>query len=196
MKFLDGFAGVISVTLTGVPGLISHNVVPQGADASSRNGRKITVRSLEVTGSMVLPSTVTLGDMDQRCRIIFYIDKQTNGGFPFVDQLLASLPEIGTPSIFSFYDLNEEGRFVFIYDEIFDLPVRAIKDSTGENAPSTTSFGFSRDLNVPIEYDQSATTGAIGTQRTNNIGSLLICEQAAVQPTVAYGFRIRYTDSC
>lgn len=194
LKFLDGFSGVVTSKSTGEIVLLSHNIVPQGTAQSSRIGRKITIRSLDVRGGMILPSTGLTDDMDNRLRIVFYIDTQTNGASATVPEIFRPLPSIGVVSIFSFYELSNESRFQIIYDETFDFPIGAI-DLLGENAPISQSFAFSCNLDLPIEYDATATTGAIGTQRTNNIGSLVIAEQGAVLPSIGYGFRIQYTDS-
>lgn len=194
-KFLDGLVGPITALTAGVFLSTSHNFVPQGFAENERIGRKITIKSLEVRGSIVLPPTETLGNMDNRVRIIFYIDHQTNGAAATLDEIVNTS---GTVSINAFRDLANQQRFRLIYDTWFDLPVRAVLQdaaTTGDNVPSSTGFKFVRKLNLSIQFDDGVTTGAISSQRTNNIGAFCICEQTSVAPIVAYTFRIRYTDA-
>lgn len=188
-KFFDIFASA-TASLTGVIVAASHNVIPQGTGPSERLGRKITIRSLQVQGSFQLPTTLVVAHMAQRIRIVFYIDTATNGSARPVDEMLSGPPT----SIFAFRELSNEPRIPFIYDEQFDVPVWAVH-STGTSIPTTTGFEFNCKLNLPIEFDASATTGEIATQRTNNIGSFIVCEAGDNPATVAYVSRIRYTDS-
>lgn len=190
LKFLDGFSGIHTAGVFGNIVVVSHNVVPQGTGQTQRVGRKIIVQSLSVRGSMQLPSTSTIGDMDQRLRIVFYVDTQTNGSNPIIPEMLNGDPV----SIFTFRELSNLSRIKFIFDETFDMPVLAMTGG-GVSAPTSTGFRFSRKLNLPIEYDATATTGALATQRTNNIGSFMISEQTDVAPTILYVWRIRYTDA-
>ncbi len=71
---------------------------------------------------------------------------------------------------------------------------------SGAGNGSTNVFGeddindtFFKECNIPIEYDNSATTGVITSMRTNNIGVLLLSRDGAIGIFVSK-MRIRYTD--
>lgn len=194
-KFLDGTSGPITALTTGAFMHTTMNFVAQGTTESERIGRKIVVKSLEVRGEIRLPDTGTLLNMDQRVRLIYFIDKQTNGAAATLDEIVNTS---GTVTINAMRDLANQQRFRVIYDKMFDLPVRAViqdSTSTGDSVPIEIGFKFMRKLNLPIEFDNGVSTGAISSQRSNNIGSFCISSSTSVAPVVSYTFRIRYADA-
>lgn len=194
-KFLDGTSGPITALVAGAFMHTTLNFVAQGTTQSQRVGRKITVKSLEVRGDIKLPDTGSLLFMDNRVRLIFFIDKQTNGAAATLDEIINLS---GTVTINSFRDLANQQRFRIIYDQWFDLPVRAVlQDSaaTGDSVPIELGFKFKKALNLPIMFDDGVSTGAISSQRSNNIGSFCIASQSVIAPIVSYTFRIRFTDA-
>lgn len=187
--------GPITSSTTGAFLISTHNTVPQNLTESGRTGRTILITSLQVRGTIQLSTDPTIGNLDQRVRIIFFIDSQTNGEAATLDEIINTS---GTVDIDSFRDLANIQRFRVIYDRVFDLPVQGVaQDSatTFESIPISKGFQFSRKLNLKIQYDDGVTTGAISTQRSNNIGAFSVCEAGQKAPTVVYTSRIRYTDA-
>lgn len=188
MKFLDT---TVAATVAGTGGSIlspSLNIVPQDNTQSGRSGRKITIRSLMLRGAVTKPTTVTATTTSEHVRVILYQDKQTNGAAATVTGILASA------NWRSFNNLSNKSRFKIHKDWLVTLNNQSGSwDGTNENYGEVAEqITFFKKLNVPIEFDDSVTTGAIGSQRTNNFGVLIISQSGL--GTVDYIVRIRYTD--
>ncbi len=195
LKFLDGQLTNQSITATGTFLFTTHNIVAQGNSQSERIGRKITIRSIRVKGTIKMFAQDQIGDMEQRVRILFVVDSQANGAAPTIDEVLNFAGVLG---INSFRDLANVRRYRVIYDRVFDLPVMGVAAdgiSTFLNIPTSKGWGFSKKMHLPIEYDSSSTTGSLSTQRSNNIFSFAIAENTNESPFVSFVFRIRYSDA-
>lgn len=194
-KFLDGEIDIVTIPDTGAMLASSHNVVVQGNAEDQRIGRKIMIKALHVKGQVALLGTTLTTDMEQRVRVIFAVDKQTNGAAA----TLADVIDFAGVEINAFRNLANVSRFDILYDRTFNLNVTAIAQSaagTFVSAPQTYGFSFSKRLNLPIEFDATATDGSLATQRTNNIFAFAIAQEGgtAKDPEVSYIFRIRFTD--
>lgn len=194
LKFLDTVKVATAIGTTGTALSTTLLVIPQGNGESERQGRKVTIRSIQFRGKVNFPSTSTILDMDQRVRILVYVDSQTN-------KLAAPLADIvntaGTVDIDAFRDLSNTSRFKVLMDRIVNLPVHAVRQSSatvGANVPQLHSWQFFKKLNVPIEYDSSADDGTLATITSNNIGIFAISHTATEAPLVGYTCRVRYTD--
>lgn len=161
-------------------------VVPEGNGESDRIGRKITIKKIYWKYQFVLPTTATAADTSDIVRLMLVQDTQTNGAqFVATDLLDSDVYD-------SFRNLANSSRFRVLMSK--DIPV-----STMAGVGSTAAFGENRKwqagakfCSIPIEYDNSANTGAITTVRTNN---LYWVTQSVSGLCQAVGtVRIRYTD--
>ncbi len=182
LKFFDKTLGTTVVTTAGILEATVNDII-QGPCDDERVGRKVTLRSLEVKGQMVLVSTTARADTTNRVRLVWYIDHQTNGVVAAVLELLA------TAGLESFRNLPNQGRFSILYDCTFDLNCRCA--GTADFGAFTQGFEFKVPLNLPIEF--SGTTGLLATIRSNNIGFLMISKRS-IGSTVEWHSRVRYTD--
>ena len=53
---------------------------------------------------------------------------------------------------------------------------------------------YLKNLNLPIEYDANATSGAVATIRSNNIGLIVCGSNATNLSAVKLNVRVRFTD--
>lgn len=188
-KFLDTTEAQTAVAIAGTIGQQSLNVIPQDDTQSGRIGRKVTVKSLFIKGQIILPATTVAANTTDLMRIIVYIDKQTNGASAAVATLLE------TAAINSFRNMANVSRFQILFDKTFTLRCDAGGAPTATPSFNTVVRHFQINvtkLNVVIEYDATATTGAIATQRTNNIGQMALTLSNLA--TLGYTARIRYDD--
>lgn len=172
-------------------GMTFHNltIVPQDNTENGRVGRKITIRNIHVKGSLVMaPATVATNTAN----IIKYMivqDTQTNGAqFGATDLLEGDV-------IDEYRNLANQTRFKVLASKYCYL-------NAGGAAASGAAFVFSQDakwfkfnkrVQIPIEYDNSSTDGAITSVRTNNI--YLVSQSINGTGVAAAGnVRIRYTD--
>lgn len=189
MKFKDTTIS-ISGNTSGALGT-SFNLVAQGDTEQERNGRKITVKKVHFRGQVDFNATSTI--TQDSARIIFYLDKQANGAVATVAGILQ-----GTPNALSFNNLSNSSRFVILKDYYipFDTPNFAFVPSTDAfvGGTNTVKISFNKKCNIPIEFDASATTGAITTIRSNNIGCMMITDEASTCVLVGVA-RIRFSDN-
>lgn len=195
MKFLDQNIADAAIAAGGTIFLNGSTEasllrIPEGNGESERIGRKITVRKLawrftikltEVDGAAnpVNPDTI---------RVILYLDKQANGAAAATQDILEDNEFI------SFNNLANSKRFRTLMDRTYDINCHAgggdgvASDWVGTRVSDT----FFKNVNIPIEYDNSATTGALATIRSNNINVLLLGQTGTC--SFDSKMRIRYTD--
>ncbi len=162
--------------------------IAEGNGESDRIGRKITVRSIHWKYSMQMPNQSQAANASEDLRIILYLDKQTNGAAATVLNILESA------DYQSFRNLSNSGRFQILHDRTYSLNAQGGggDGTTNFTTEVTRSVTWSKQVNIPIEYDNSATTGVITSMRSNNIGVLTISRDG--RPVLDSKMRIRYTD--
>lgn len=188
LKFLD--TALTDATVAAAGAFFNLVVIPQGDTESERNGRKVTVRKLSFRARVTLPSQTAVGTTSAQYRILIVCDKQTNGA------QFAATDLLETATTLSFNNLANSSRFVVLYDKI-----KTIYASGGVNTTAAYAFGevqhslkFNTMMELPLEYDNTATTGAIATCRSNSLWVLVLCtddELLAFNGNV----RIRFTDN-
>ncbi len=190
LKFLDTAKGATTTSATGAIFDESLNIIVQDTGESERVGRKVVIEAIHMEGIVKIPTTATAADTSDYVRIIVYLDKQTNGLAATVTGILE------TATVLSFNNLANKSRFLTLMDHRVSISCTA---GSGRGTTDTLSYGEGQEhfswhkrCKIPIEYDNSATTGAITTQRSNNIGVLVISGEA--RASVAYNVRIRFSD--
>lgn len=186
LKFLDV---VLDDALIATAGTItdSVNLIPQGVTESTRVGRKCTIKKIgwKYTMTIAAQSGGAIATSDT-CRIIMFLDKQCNGA------TAAVLDVLQTADWDSFRNLANSQRFRILHDKSYDLNVPGLAgDGTTNDSGSVTMTGsFYKDCNLPLEFD--ATSGAITTIRSNNVGVLLISRGGIIR--VQSVVRVRFSD--
>lgn len=164
--------------------------IPEGLGEEQRVGRRITLRKIAMRWDCLLPTTVTAANTADILRLMIVHDKQCNGALP------ANTDVLETNDYQSFNNLSNSMRFRTLYDETFEINCGA---GSGQGTTAALSYADAtiqgtvfRDVNIPIEYDNSAADGSIGTVRSNNIVVLVGCKTGAL--TFNSKMRFRYTD--
>lgn len=188
LKFKDTTVPAALSLLVGTIHSSSLVTIPQDGTESGRVGRKITVKSIHVRGLSVLAGTTDENNTDDTIRLMLVLDKQANGTAPAVTDILE------TASIDSFNNLANKSRFRILKDTklVLNSAMGAIGVS-GKSGNRTIPFEWHiKNLDLPIEYDNTAPTGALATVRSNNLVVLGISSDQTA--TVRYTARVRYTD--
>lgn len=185
LKFLDTTLSVAPMAAAGAVS-VNLNVVPQGDTESMRNGRKIVIKSIWLRGALELtPGAAAVGASADFYRLILVQDKQANG------QTFAVTDYLATAGVLSHRNLANTNRFVNLW-EMYG-PLTSQSGVTGASGNAGKSINKYHKCNIPIEFDATAITGVIGTQRSNSIALITMCADAV---TVFNGtFRIRYSDN-
>ncbi len=142
--------------------------IPQGDGQTNRDGRKIVLKSVYSLFTIILPATTTAASTGDSCNVWLVQDRQTNGTTISTDQFLT------VPADFqSFNALDNGKRFRVLWKRQYSLS----SPSGGSSGAGVHQFGeqeltfkvYQKLGNMPIEYDNSVSTGAIGSIRSNNL---------------------------
>ncbi len=136
-------------------------------------------------------TTATAADTASIVRVIVYLDKQANGATATILDILETATE------FSFNNMANKGRFLTLGQ--VRIPIQCPSGS-GRGTTDTLSYGenvvpyfFSKEVDIPVEFDNSFADGRIATIRSNNIGVLAIQGSQALA-NFEYIARLRFTD--
>ncbi len=175
---------VVATTMT----INNLTIIAEGNGESERVGRKVTLTRISIMYSLQLPAAAAATSSSDTVRVFLVQDKQTNGA------QFAATDLIDLDNMNSFNNLANSNRFRVLFKKEFSF-------SAGGAAPSGAALIFSEDrnylrfslkINIPIEYDNSATTGVITSVRSNNI---YWCTQSESGLVSCVGrARLRYTD--
>lgn len=185
LKFLDGSnSGTIPTA-----GIVFGSIVeiPEGTGRSERIGRKAMIKHVMLRFNAIVPPVASSGNSADIFRVVVYQDKQTNGS-------AATVPDILDTTLLalnyqSFKNLTNSGRFRILYDRSYS--VNALSGTTGFNFDSRVYYEYhSRELNIPIEFNDSSSTGDISSMSSNNIGYFVISRAGDAQWEA--NWRVRY----
>ncbi len=188
MKFFDTIRAAVVPGSTGTILNNCLNIIPQGAVENNRIGRKCVIKSVMVHGNTNLPSTTTFADASDSVRFILYLDRQANGIAATITGILE------TASIDSFGQLANSSRFKTIGTWMHNLSADAASGNGTTDTTFEKSFQWAKyfKCEIPIEWDNSATTGVLTSVRSNNIGMLAITKSGVM--IVEYTVRLRFSD--
>lgn len=137
-------------------------------------------------------NTATDGDacnQTGQTKIVMYLNKQTNKTTAQTTDLFEDTTDVNT-----WLNLENSERFKILYDKLHTWRCdQAGLGSNTEFLTSTTKRGSCyKNMNLPIVYDNSASTGALATIRSNNIGIMVIQQKINTKITMDGKVRIRY----
>lgn len=152
--------------------------ITQGTTASTRLGRRITVKKIQMSLS-VEHTGATVGTGCELVRAILFQDKQSNGAVATVAGILSSADWK------AFRNLDNIRRFRILSDKTYTVI------DGGVGGPDVEADKVYVDCNIPIDYD--ASSGAITDLASSNIGVLLIAKQGDADYVSTC--RIKYVDN-
>jgi len=133
-------------------------------------------------------------------RLVVLIDRQCNGADPSIlganSGILTNMAGTNT-DMQAFLNPFNGRRFKILFDKIYSTGhtgagLAATDTFSGRQFRGKLNYYFKRGLSV--EYDQSVTTGATGSLRTNNLLAFIITNDAD-NHTFFCNTRVRYTDN-
>lgn len=172
-------------TVISTPSVTLLNGCAVGTDYTDRIGRKITMKSIFIRGSLI-PQDNSSGPNTNRMLIVY--DKQCNGtAVTTTDVLKTAVPT-------SQINLNNRDRFIILYDKCW-IQAAILDTATQSFSGSPTCFKIKlyRKLNLDTQY--SGTTAAVSSIATGNIYMIWLNENATTAGSIAtVSTRIRFTD--
>lgn len=181
LNFVDTNIGVGSVSTTA--SLILLNGLAQGTTASTRIGRRVQMKSVEIKMAIAALATATT----QTVRFALVLDKQANAAAPaFTDIYDSADPR-------ALRNISNKARFWVLYDSGL-MPIVGSSAALLDNSYRTLEF-YKR-INIPVQYN-AGTAGTVGDIQTNalywvSIGSVASGTGAS---NTAGNCRVRYDDS-
>jgi len=189
VKYLDTVLNFAFDTTGEVPATGQLNLIPQGAGEQERIGRKVHIKSIHIKANL-LPNTAAWSG-GTTIRLLLVQDKQCNGAAATYSGVNGVLQNDST---MSFRNITNVDRFIIHKD--WNMPINAPAGVTGSFSPKATVLEFHKKCDIPIEFDNSAATGALTTIRSSNLFLLARGSPAGDDDLIAVtGFaRIRYID--
>lgn len=106
-------------------GITELNCIPQGATVANRIGNKVMMKSVAFKANLVASATtLVLG-----ARLMLVYDRQTNGAFPAIGDILQNQPA-GATTAFSDINIANKNRFLILRDQYFDFDVSQAQKRT------------------------------------------------------------------
>ncbi len=164
-KFLD--TELDDAGVTALMTSVNLCVVPQDDTESGRIGRKINITNIRIKIELTLLTGTAASTSSAGVWLLLIQDTQTNGA------QYAGTDVLDTNTWLSYRNLANQERFKILFSKYvtFNSP------GAGNTAAGTFDtleckrvVKVNKRVSIPIEYDNSATTGAITTQRSNSIG--------------------------
>lgn len=188
-KFLDTDIGADIGQIADTLDKSNLNVIVQGDGESERLGRKVTVRNIYCQGSLTLVPATAAATTSTRVKLMVIVDTQTNKA------TFATAAFLESDAIDSYRNLAYQTRFKVLWSRTYTFNVSGAAPSGAAYifGEGKKNFRMGKKCNIPIEFDNSAETGAVGTQTVNSIHLVAIAEDNNIV-TLAGTARIRYTD--
>jgi len=166
LKFFDTALSFTFDSTAEVPATGQLALIPQGDTESTRDGRKATVKSVQIRGNMEFAPGAA-ANADTVCYLYLVQDTQTNGA-------AAAITDVFTSNVAStnMLQLNNSGRFRILKKWVFVFNATAGVTTAYANVIKPIEF-YKR---CNIDMDWNSTTGAITEIRSNN---LFLCAGAS-----------------
>lgn len=189
-KFFDIDLSASLGLLTNVENKANMVLIAQGTTESERIGRKIHISSIAVMGIVQKLDTDNTTFTSNMVKFELVVDTQCNGA------AYNALDRLETDSIIRFNNLASGGRFkTYKSSNIMMTQTGAGPQSDGPQwGEIHRYFKMFKKCSLVIEYDNSFSTGALSTQRTNTLWFTQIAELNNEANLVRCLARIRYRD--
>lgn len=188
LKFFDTALSFLVDTTGEVPATGQLTLIPQGVTESTRIGRRCTIKSIQIRGTAVWNPAA--GNVGATISYIYLVwDKQCNGA-------AASVTDVLTSNLMSTALANLENSDRFIILKRFVIPQQSEAGVNGAFSINQFPIDYYRKCNIPIDFDSSASTGALTTIKSNNL-FLLAGSEAVTDDLVSVNgtCRLRFSDN-
>lgn len=190
LKFFDNAISFNVDSTNEIPATGQLLTIPQDDTQSGRDGRKIVVKSLLFNGSAIFSPGAGATASTNACMYLVQ-DKQANGAAATVaDDNTGIFTASGSNAINAVRCLANSNRFRILKKWAWSM---------NPGAGATTAYNIvHQHLNcfikcsIPIEYDASVTTGAVGSIRSNNLFLVAGSQSADDLITVTGTLRVRF----
>lgn len=193
LKFFDNAISFQSDATSEIPASGQLCTIAQGDGPQNREGRKVNIKSILFNGNATLIPAAAATTTGVVCMWIVQ-DTQCNGAAATVaNDDTGIFTAAGANATLSVRCLANVDRFKILKKFTFTLAPHAGATTAYNNV--VIPFSYYKKVDIPIQYDNVATTGAIGTIRSNNIflvsgATPNIDDQCTISGTL----RLRFTE--
>lgn len=183
LNFVD--SSITSTDVSTTASLVLLNGMAQGTTASTRIGRRIQMKSIELKAWLTPGATTTVAV----ARFALVLDKQANAAAPAFTDIYDSASPVALRNI------SNKARFWVLWDSGListcgNLTAGQITDS------GMKTLEMYKRINIPVQYN-AGTAGTVGDIQTNalyfvSIGSTAV---GTADQTLIGNVRVRYDDS-
>lgn len=204
VKFYDKFLiGGVLATNTDASGgeqdpsaTVLLNTVVQGDGESNRDGRKIIMRSIHVTGtvSCISQANQSAADNGAFIFIALVLDKQTNGATIVSEEVFVNPGADALMSCSVLRNLKFSSRFTVLRTVKLNMDnVNLAFSGTTDNMEQSglvRNWEMYRMLNIPVVYSDTAET--VANIVDNSLHIIAWTTSATMAPLISYNSRLRF----
>ncbi len=176
---------------------ICCTTVTQGDGESQRDGKKISMRSIQVHGRVTCSQQATENTLDNSTKVFIalVLDRQSNGAQLNSEDVFINPSAAVTTASDPFRNLQYSKRFRVLARKKLTFALTAATNDTGAaggvvQGGIERSFEFFKKLNIVANY--SGTTETIANSVDNSIHLIAYCTSTALTPLLSYNARLRF----
>lgn len=198
-KTVDVNTTTVSIHSTGTWTIL--NALQEGAGFYNRIGRKVQMRSLQLNGYFT--RTGQASGQSEYLRVMILYDRQPNGAFPSVADILRDVNQAGTTSSTSLAGLNMDNaeRFMILMDNRVNIPNASNTASENLDDPivdQNNEINTKRYIQLRgLEAHYKSSNGDITDLSTGSLFLFTFGNVASGSNSYQFTFksRLRYVDS-
>lgn len=184
LKYVDVAAATYVADGTGT--VTALNLIAVGDDNTSRDGRQVTIKSVQIKGK-VQPVDLT-ATLDTRARLMLVWDNAVNSGtIATIAQILSAARSDAFPLI------DNAQRFTILYDNAWAISAVVTTATQTHRAPGLEVIDIYKRINAVTQF--SGTTAAIGSIQNGALLMVTIGDNGTGDgASFTVGTRVRFTD--
>lgn len=206
-KFFDSAKAATAIVTTTLgagaeydPATLDCLNCPAQADGpQSRDGRKITMDSMQVSGTISVPPGAALSTAPIAPTIVVYLvlDSQTNAAQMNSEDMFFSPLGNNIVSTGMFHELENGPRFKTLAKCVVPfepIPITgAMTGATGFSSGQNKKFDMFVNLKgLEVNFDKDVTTSVVAAIRDNSLHLIAFADNVITVPTIAYNARLRF----
>ncbi len=202
LKFLDTSRAALTIPApTGAAGaeldpatVLCLNAMQQGDGESDRDGRRIVMKSVYVTGSVSIApqANLTTTDLAPLVYLALVLDTQSNGAAPNSEDIFTNPAGAALNAAQPMRNIQYTNRFKVLAKADIEMPQpQLVYDGTNiEAAGCSKMFSFFKKFEIPVNF--TGTTGTIATVSDNSLHIIGYTNSTTYAPLLNYNSRVRY----
>jgi len=182
---------------TAIPAATLCLSAPGVADTEQgRDGRKIVIKSIQVTGDIRVPAAELLGAPPSGCKVLLalVLDTQTNAAQLNSEDVFVNPSTSTLTAATPLRNMLNGNRFKVLKSQVFDMDVTNVShfavDSFSHGGNCQT-FNWFLPLNITVMFN-GGTTAVVGNVIDNSLHLIASTDNVTPAPTITYNSRMRF----